>query len=75
MKGIASDEDVLQYALNKASTEILQQSLSVETQQYLFKSLITSFDFKPLMQEWRNHHFSYAAGSTEISEKKTPGLG
>lgn len=70
MKGIASDEEVLQYALNKASTEILQQSLSVETQQYLFKSLITSFDFKQLMQEWRNHHFSYQQEAPKSPKRK-----
>lgn len=70
MKGIASDEEVLQYALNKASTEILQQSLSVETQQYLFKSLITCFDFKQLMQEWRNHHFSYNQEAPKSPKRK-----
>lgn len=70
MKGIASDEEVLLYATNKASTEILQQSLSVETQQYLFKSLITSFDFKPLMQEWRNHHFSYQQEAPKSPKRK-----
>ncbi|WP_442787101.1 helix-turn-helix domain-containing protein [Flavobacterium suncheonense] len=59
MNGIASDEEVLEYATNKASSEILQQSLSQETQNYLCKSLITSFDFRNLIQEWRNHYFSY----------------
>jgi uncharacterized protein YpbB len=59
MNGISSAEDVIQYASNKASEEILQDSLTTETKNYLFNCLITSFDFKTLIQEWRNHSFSY----------------
>lgn len=59
MNGISSDEDVLQYASNKASEEILQDSLTTETKNYLYNCLISSFDFKTLIQEWRNHSFSY----------------
>ncbi|MEW5676496.1 helix-turn-helix domain-containing protein [Flavobacterium enshiense] len=70
MNGISSDEDVLQYATNKATTELLQQSLSVETQNYLFKCLITSFDFKNLIQEWRNHHFSYNQEAPKSPKRK-----
>lgn len=70
MNGISSDDDVLQYATNKATPEILQQSLSVETQNYLFKSLITSFDFKLLIQEWRNHYFSYHQEAPKSPKRK-----
>ncbi|CAM3706666.1 putative helicase [Flavobacterium saliperosum S13] len=59
MNGISSDEEVLHYASNKASEEILQDSLTTETKNYLFNCLITSFDFRTLIQEWRNHSFSY----------------
>lgn len=59
MNGISSDEDVLQYASNKASEEILQDSLTTETKNYLYNCLISSFDFRNLIQEWRNHSFSY----------------
>jgi len=59
MNGISSDEDVLQYASNKANEEILQDSLTTETKNYLYNCLISSFDFKTLIQEWRNHSFSY----------------
>lgn len=59
MNGISSDEDVLHYASNKASEEILQDSLTAETKNYLYNCLISSFDFKTLIQEWRNHSFSY----------------
>lgn len=59
MNGVSSDEDVLQYASNKASEEILQDSLTTETKKYLYNCLISSFDFRTLIQEWRNHSFSY----------------
>jgi len=59
MNGISSDEDVLQYASNKASEEFLQDSLTTETKNYLYNCLISSFDFRTLIQEWRNHSFSY----------------
>jgi hypothetical protein len=59
MNGISSDEEVLQYASNKASEEVLQDSLTTETKQYLYNTLITSFDFRALIQDWRNHSFSF----------------
>lgn len=70
MNGISSDEDVLHYATNKATTERLQESLSTETQQYLLKSLITSFDFRTLIQEWRNHQFSYNQEAPKSPKRK-----
>ncbi|ESU30046.1 putative helicase [Flavobacterium limnosediminis JC2902] len=59
MNGISSDEEVLQYASNKATESVLQDSLTTETKQYLYNTLITSFDFRTVIQEWRNHSFSY----------------
>lgn len=59
MNGISSAEDVIEYASNKASEEILQDSLTSETKNYLFQCLMNGFDFKGLIQEWRNHSFSY----------------
>ena len=50
MNGVSSDEDVLQYASNKASEEILQDSLTTETKKYLYNCLISSFDFRTLIQ-------------------------
>jgi hypothetical protein len=59
MNGISSDTEVLNYAENKATEEILQHSLAKETQVFWLNTLINAFDFKELAQEWRNHLFSY----------------
>lgn len=59
LNGISSDTDVLNYANNKADETLLQQSLAVETKQFLRIELCKSFDFRQLAQEWRNHMFSY----------------
>jgi hypothetical protein len=59
MNGISSDAEVLNYAANKASEEILQYSLAKETQVFWLNTLINAFDFKELAQEWRNHLFSF----------------
>lgn len=61
MNGVSSDEDVLSYAENKASEEILQNALEQETNTFLLHTLLKTFDFKELIQEWRNHQFSYKA--------------
>ncbi|MGX7667899.1 helix-turn-helix domain-containing protein [Flavobacterium pedocola] len=70
LNGISSDEDVLDYAENKASEDFLQQSLTAETKNYLFKSLIFSFNFQNLIQEWRNHAFSYNQEAPKSPKRK-----
>ena len=73
MNGISSDEDVLNYAENKASEELLQHSLAKETSSFWLHSLLIAFDFKQLVQEWRNHLFSYkseAPKSTKGNHQK-----
>jgi hypothetical protein len=59
MNGISNDQDVMDYALNKASDEVLQHSLEIETRNFIHNFLNTSFDWTDLAQEWRNHKFSY----------------
>ena len=66
MNGISNDQDVMDYALNKATEEILKHSLHFETKNFIHNYLINSFNWGDLAQEWRNHRFSYnenAAGS------------
>lgn len=70
MNGISSDEDVLRYATNKATEVDLADSLSLETSQYLRNTLITSFDFKTLIQEWRNHSYSYKLEAPKSPKSK-----
>ncbi|MDI1254701.1 MAG: helix-turn-helix domain-containing protein [Flavobacterium sp.] len=68
MNGISNDQDVMDYALNKATDEILEDSLVHETKNFILNYLKNSFDWTDLAQEWRNHRFSYGEDS-ERSEK------
>ena len=70
MNGISSDEQVLNYAENKASEEILQHSLAKETLFFWLNTLLNSFDFKELGQEWRNHLFSYNSEAPKSPKTK-----
>jgi hypothetical protein len=66
MNGISNDQDVMDYASNKATEEDLKKSLHFETKNFIHNYLINSFNWTELTQEWRNHRFSYnqkAAGS------------
>ena len=61
MNGISNDQDVMDYSLNKASEEVLEHSLQLETRNFIQNFLNSSFDWSDLAQEWRNHKFSYDA--------------
>lgn len=68
MNGISNDQEVMNYSLNKASDEILKNTLQLETKNFIHNYLKNSFDWTELAQEWRNHKFSYSSNS-EISSK------
>jgi hypothetical protein len=68
MNGISNDQDVMDYSLNKASDELLKNSLHFETKNFIHNYVVNSFEWAELAQEWRNHKFSYAEKS-ESSEK------
>ena len=68
MNGISSDQDVMEYAENKASEALLENSLKHETKNFIHNYLKSSFDWADLAQEWRNHQFSYNENS-ELSAK------
>lgn len=68
MNGISNDQDVMDYAANKANEEILKHSLQLETQHFIHNYLKDSFDWNELAQQWRNHQFSYKE-EAERSEK------
>ena len=68
MNGISNDQDVMDYASNKASEEILAVALQKETQDFIHNYLVNSFDWLNLAQEWRNHQYSYNEKS-DVSEK------
>ena len=68
MNGISNDQDVMSYSNNKASEDLLSQSLQKETMRFVHNYLKNSFDWATLSQEWRNHQYSYN-GDAEKSEK------
>ncbi|MDD5149915.1 MAG: AAA family ATPase, partial [Flavobacterium sp.] len=72
MNGISNDQDVMDYSLNKASEEILESSLQLETRNFIHNFLNSSFDWVDLAQEWRNHQFSYTEkGESSAKSKHT----
>jgi uncharacterized protein YpbB len=72
MNGISNDQDVMDYALNKASDSVLEQALQIETSNFIHNFLITSFDWSDLAQAWRKHQFSYdPKGEGSIKSKHT----
>jgi uncharacterized protein YpbB len=58
----------MDYSLNKATEEVLENSLQLETRNFIHNFLNSSFDWSDLAQEWRNHKFSYDEKG-ESSEK------
>lgn len=68
MNGISNDQDVMSYSNNKASEDLLSESLQKETMRFVHNYLKNSFDWASLSQEWRNHQYSYIDGA-EKSEK------
>ncbi len=68
MNGISNDQDVMDYSMNKADETILENTLKLETKNFIHSYLKRSFDWSDLAQEWRNHQFSYndkSEGSTK----------
>ncbi len=69
MNGISNDDDVMDYASNKASTETLELELKNETKEFIHSYLKDSFHWVDLAQEWRNHKFSYLDSDKSIKSK------
>lgn len=70
MNGLSNDSDVMLYAEQKATDEYIQKSLELETKNYLFNYLKTTFDWQDLAQEWRNHRFSYKEEAPKSPKSK-----
>jgi len=68
MNGISNDQDVMDYAENKATETDLENKLQQDTKDFIHHYLKLSFDWIDLAQQWRNHHYSYNDKS-DISEK------
>ncbi|MEN8929095.1 MAG: helix-turn-helix domain-containing protein, partial [Flavobacteriales bacterium] len=67
MNGLRNDVDVMRYSKQKATADGIKTALQQETKNYLFQYLQSTFDWKYLTQEWRNHRFSY-----KKEESKSP---
>lgn len=70
MNGISSDQDVMDYAENKASDETLKVVLEQETKNFIHNYLKNSFDWNELAQEWRNHQFNHNPTSNQSEKSK-----
>ncbi|KQO29621.1 helicase [Flavobacterium sp. Leaf82] len=70
MNGISNDQDVMDYALNKATEDVLKHSLHFETKNFIHNYLINSFNWADLAQEWRNHRFSYNENAVASEKSK-----
>lgn len=70
MNGISNDQDVMEYALNKADGELLENALKNETKHFIQNYLKNTFDWGDLNQEWRNHQFSYDQKSGNSEKAK-----
>lgn len=70
MNGISNDQDVMDYAENKASEETLANTLKKETKNFILNYLKNSFNWNVLAQEWRNHQFSYNNDAENSAKSK-----
>ncbi|MFN3756156.1 MAG: helix-turn-helix domain-containing protein, partial [Flavobacterium sp.] len=70
LNGIQNSSEVVDYALNKSSEEYLNDCLQKQTREYLRETLLDSFSWQPLFQQWRNHRFGYNENATQ-SEKSS----
>ncbi len=68
LNGITNDQEVMQYAENKADNNKIVAELQKETHQFIQSYIKNSFDWHELAQQWRNHRFSYQ-DNTEKAEK------
>lgn len=65
MNGVANDQTVTNYATNKTSEQDLRNSYLIEKQQFTRKLLCNAFNLKELIQEWRNHYYSYSSSESK----------
>lgn len=68
MNGLENDYDVMQYANHKASKEILESELNLETKRFVRDYLIQTYSWFELSTLWRTHLHTYQS-ETERSKK------
>jgi len=70
MNGISNDQDVMDYAENKATKNDLAITLQQDTKAFIHNYLKSSFDWIELAQQWRNHQYSYNDNSDVSGKSK-----
>ncbi|TXI87498.1 MAG: helicase [Crocinitomicaceae bacterium] len=72
MNGLTNDQNVMQFATNKADEKQLVHSLETETKVFLLEFLKKAFEWRDLNDMWRIHEASYlmAGSKTEKSKHK-----
>jgi uncharacterized protein YpbB len=73
MNGLSNDHNVVAYAENKASENVLSTHLEYGTKKYLLDSLRAAFDWYELNSKWNTHEASYkmAGSKSEKGKNKT----
>ena len=71
-RGIQNAQDVMSYAQNEADDNTISDALEVGTKRFIYQYLKNSFDFKPLINLWKNHASTYN-DKTVHSEKAKHG--
>jgi len=73
MNGLSNDHNVVAYAENKASENVLLTHLEYGTKKYLLDSLTAAFDWYELNSKWNTHEAGYkmAGVKSEKGKNKT----
>lgn len=64
MNGMATDIDIIEFAKNKSSQQMLDNNLQAQTLQFLYVELRKKFDFLELTKIWYKLSMSYVNEST-----------
>ena len=67
MNGISNDDAVMKYAANKATDNVLKNTLKSDTKLFIHHYLRQSFNWNEVVQEWRNLKYSFI--DSDRSEK------
>jgi DNA polymerase III delta prime subunit len=70
MNGISNDQDVMEYSENKAEELALANDLKKDTQHFIHQYLKNCFEWSELIQEWRNHRYSYNEDGERSAKSK-----
>ncbi len=70
MNGISNDQDVMEYSENKAEELALETDLKKDTQHFIHHYLKNCFEWSELIQEWRNHRYSYNEDAERSAKAK-----